>query len=81
LFVLFHDVRFIDELSYHKTITEDLPKHEYLGEMITEQLIYYPSGTQEVYKNHDVCEINPLVKSLVVCSLFQNQRQFMNELF
>jgi hypothetical protein len=49
--------------------------------MITEQLIYYPSGTQEAYKNRDVCEIDPLVKSLVVRSLFQNQRQFVTELF
>jgi ferredoxin--NADP+ reductase len=49
--ILFHGVRFIDELSYNKIITEDLPKHEYLGEMITEQLVYYPSVTREPYKN------------------------------
>jgi ferredoxin--NADP+ reductase len=49
--ILFHGVRFVDELSYNKSITEDLPKHEYLGEMITEQLVYYPSVTREPYKN------------------------------
>jgi ferredoxin--NADP+ reductase len=49
--ILFHGVRYANELAYKNIITEDLPNHEYLGEMITEQLIYYPCVTREPYKN------------------------------
>ncbi|MFT5996631.1 MAG: ferredoxin--NADP+ reductase [Glaciecola sp.] len=59
--VLFHGVRFTDELSYNKILTEDLPNHEYLGEMITEQLKYYPSVTREPYKNQG--RITDLIKT------------------
>ena len=37
--ILFHGVRYVNELADHKIITTDLPHHEYLGDMITEQLI------------------------------------------
>jgi len=59
--VLFHGVRFTNELSYNKILTTDLPNHEYLGEMITEQLIYYPSVTREPYKNQG--RITDLIKT------------------
>jgi ferredoxin--NADP+ reductase len=49
--ILFHGVRYANELAYKNILTEDLPNHEYLGEMITEQLIYYPCVTREPYKN------------------------------
>jgi ferredoxin--NADP+ reductase len=49
--LLFHGVRYANELAYKNILTEDLPNHEYLGEMITEQLIYYPCVTRELYKN------------------------------
>jgi ferredoxin--NADP+ reductase len=49
--ILFHGVRYTNELAYHDILTTDLPNHEYLGEMITEQLIYYPCVTREPYKN------------------------------
>jgi ferredoxin--NADP+ reductase len=49
--ILFHGVRYTNELAYHEIITKDLPTHEYLGEMIAEQLMYYPCVTREPYKN------------------------------
>jgi ferredoxin--NADP+ reductase len=49
--ILFHGVRYANELAYKIILTNDLPNHEYLGEMITEQLIYYPCVTRESYKN------------------------------
>jgi len=49
--VLFHGVRFINEVAYHDMLTEELTSHEYLGDMITEQLIYYPCVTRERYQN------------------------------
>ena len=32
-------------------LVEHLPSHEYLGELVTSQLRYYPSVTRESYKN------------------------------
>lgn len=49
--VLFHGVRFINEVAYHKLLTEELAEHEYLGEMVSEKLIYYPCVTREEYQN------------------------------
>ncbi len=49
--ILFHGVRYINDLAYRKWITEELPQHEYLGEMIRDQLIYYPAVTREPFVN------------------------------
>ena len=49
--ILVHGVREVKELAYHDYITQDLPKHEFLGEMIAQQLLYYPTVTREPYKN------------------------------
>ncbi len=49
--ILVHGVRYVSELAYYDYITEELPKHEYLGEMIAEQLVYYPTVTREPFKN------------------------------
>jgi ferredoxin/flavodoxin---NADP+ reductase len=49
--VLFHGVRFVNEVAYHKMLTQDLAEHEYLGDMVKEQLIYYPCVTRERYQN------------------------------
>ncbi|MDO9158820.1 MAG: ferredoxin--NADP reductase [Burkholderiaceae bacterium] len=49
--ILFHGVREVSELAYAEYITMDLPNHEYLGDMVKEQLLYYPSVTREPFKN------------------------------
>ncbi|WP_284614567.1 ferredoxin--NADP reductase [Aquabacterium humicola] len=49
--VLVHGVRQVDELAYHDLLVEHLPNHEFLGEMVTSQLRYYPTVTRETYKN------------------------------
>src|SRR5450830_1344834 len=49
--VLVHGVRQVNELAYHDYITEELPKHEFLGEMVSKQLKYYPTVTREAYKH------------------------------
>ncbi|MBK6323167.1 MAG: ferredoxin--NADP reductase [Burkholderiales bacterium] len=49
--VLFHGVREVNELAYAEYITEDLPNHEYLGEFVKEQLLYYPCVSREPFKN------------------------------
>jgi len=49
--ILVHGVREVNELAYHDYITQDLPHHEFLGEMVSEQLKYYPTVTRESYRN------------------------------
>jgi ferredoxin--NADP+ reductase len=47
--VLVHGVREVKELAYHQYLTEELPKHEFLGEMVSKQLLYYPTVTRETF--------------------------------
>lgn len=49
--ILAHGVRYCSELAYQEQITRELPGHEYLGDMIREQLLYYPSVTREPFRN------------------------------
>ena len=49
--ILVHGVREVKELAYHDYITQELPKHEFLGEMVSKQLLYYPTVTREPFKN------------------------------
>ena len=49
--VLVHGVRQVDELAYHDLLVEHLPSHEFLGDLITSKLRYYPTVTREAYKN------------------------------
>ncbi len=48
--VLVHGVREKDELAYHDLVVDHLPQHEFLGEMIAQQLLYYPTVTRESYR-------------------------------
>jgi ferredoxin--NADP+ reductase len=49
--ILVHGVREVQELAYHDYLTQELPQHELLGEMVREQFLYYPTVTREAYKN------------------------------
>ncbi|MFZ2628042.1 MAG: ferredoxin--NADP reductase [Rugosibacter sp.] len=49
--VLIHGVRYVSELAYAKFFTEELPQHEFLGDMVKEKLIYYPTVTREPFRN------------------------------
>lgn len=49
--VLVHGVRTISDLGYRHFIEEELPTHELVGEMIREQLLYYPTVTREPFRN------------------------------
>lgn len=49
--VLVHGVRRVNDLAYHDYITEELPQHEFLGELVREKLIYYPTVTREAFRN------------------------------
>lgn len=49
--ILVHGVRKVSELAYKDYIENELPQHEFLGETIREQLLYYPTVTREPFEN------------------------------
>jgi len=49
--ILVHGVRQKEELAYHDLLVEHLPAHEFLGDLVTSQLRYYPTVTREAYRN------------------------------
>ena len=49
--ILVHGVRQVGELAYHDYLTQELPRHEFLGEMVSEQLKYYPTVTREPFRH------------------------------
>jgi ferredoxin--NADP+ reductase len=49
--VLVHGVRQVHELAYHDYLTQELPAHEFLGEMVSQQLLYYPTVTREAFEH------------------------------
>ena len=59
--ILVHGVREVAELAYHDYITKELPQHEFLGEMVSKQLLYYPTVTREPFRNQG--RITDLLKS------------------
>jgi ferredoxin/flavodoxin---NADP+ reductase len=50
--VLLHGCRRVAELAYGEMITKKLPQDELIGELIREQLIYYPTVTRDPFRNH-----------------------------
>lgn len=48
--ILMHGVRQVNELAYRDYITQELPQNEFLGEMVSQQLIYYPTVTREPFE-------------------------------
>lgn len=49
--VVAHGVRQVSDLAYADYLERELPRHEYLGEMVRRQLIYYPTVTREPFRN------------------------------
>ncbi|NBW47273.1 MAG: ferredoxin--NADP reductase, partial [Betaproteobacteria bacterium] len=59
--VLVHGVREVDELAYHDLLVKHLPEHEFLGELISDKLKYYPTVTREAFVNQG--RITELIES------------------
>lgn len=53
--VLCHGVRSAADLAYRDYVVNELPRHEFLGEQIARQLLYYPAVSREdfVADDHD----------------------------
>ena len=50
--VLVHGVRWVRESAVVKHLIEDLRKHEFLGELVSQKLHYYPTITREPHPNY-----------------------------
>src|SRR5437588_415900 len=48
---LLHGCRRVAELAYGETITEKLPNDDLIGELVRNQLIYYPTVTRDPFRN------------------------------
>ncbi|MBV8658283.1 MAG: ferredoxin--NADP reductase [Burkholderiales bacterium] len=64
--ILFHGVRFVNELAYADYIQEELPKNEFFGDIIRDKLIYYPSVTRETFRNQG--RLTDLIESGKLCA-------------
>ena len=49
--ILVHGVREVAELAYHDYLKHELPDHEFLGDIVREQLLYYPTVTREAFEH------------------------------
>lgn len=49
--VLAHGVRNVEDLAYRDFLTRVLPEHEWLGDVVREKLVYYPTVTREPFTN------------------------------
>jgi len=49
--VLVHGCRQVAELAYGEFIQSELPQHEFLGELVREKLVYFPTVTREPFRN------------------------------
>lgn len=71
--IVVHGVREVKELAYREYLTKTLPEHEFLGDMVKQQLRYYPTVTREAFENQgritDLIESGKLFKDLGVPDL------------
>ncbi|WP_341898144.1 ferredoxin--NADP reductase [Ferrovibrio terrae] len=59
--VLVHGVRTMGELAYADFITKELPENEFIGEMVKDKLVYYPTVTREAFRNQG--RVTDLIRS------------------
>ncbi|MFM2210350.1 MAG: hypothetical protein RIQ96_1993 [Pseudomonadota bacterium] len=59
--ILVHGVREVAELCYRDYLTRELPQHEFLGELVQAQMLYYPTVTREAFEHQG--RITTLIES------------------
>jgi ferredoxin--NADP+ reductase len=81
--ILVHGVRYRSELAYRDYIEWELTHHEYLGELVREKLVYFPTVTRErfryqgrvtalietgkLFKDIDMPALNPAEDRVMIC--------------
>jgi ferredoxin--NADP+ reductase len=48
--IVAHGVRKVSDLAYTDFITQELPRHEFLGEIVRDKLLYHPTVTREEFR-------------------------------
>jgi ferredoxin/flavodoxin---NADP+ reductase len=64
--IITHGVRHVADLAYSDYIRKELPQHEFLGDQIRNQLIYYPTVTREPFEHNG--RITGLLESGKLCA-------------
>ena len=59
--IVMHGVRQVNELAYRDYITQELPQHEFLGEILADKLVYDPMVTREPFERQG--RIGDLIES------------------
>lgn len=49
--IVAHGVRRANDLAYHDYLAHELPQHELLGDLISQQMHYYPTVTRESFRH------------------------------
>jgi ferredoxin/flavodoxin---NADP+ reductase len=79
--ILTHGCRYTEELAYRELITEHLPQHEYLGDLVREKLIYYPTVTREKFENNgrltDLLRVGKLAADIGLDPISPENDRFM----
>ncbi len=79
--ILVHGVRQIDELAYHDLVVDHVQQHEFQGNLVSRQLLYYPTVTRESYRNMgritDLMETGKLFADLKLPALDPAQDRMM----
>lgn len=79
--ILAHGCRYVSELAYQKTIEDELPNDEYIGDLVKEKLIYYPAVTREPYRNSgrltDLLQSEKLVEDVGLPPIDTDTDRFM----
>jgi ferredoxin--NADP+ reductase len=81
--ILVHGVRYRSELAYRDFIEWELTQHEYLGEQVRNQLVYFPTVTRErfryqgrvtsliesgkLFKDIDMPALDPATDRVMIC--------------
>ena len=81
--ILVHGVRYRSELAYRDYIEWELTHHEYLGELVREKLVYFPTVTRErfryqgrvtalietgkLFEDIDMPALNPAEDRVMIC--------------
>ncbi|MEO7199297.1 MAG: ferredoxin--NADP reductase, partial [Dokdonella sp.] len=64
--IVTHGVRQVSDLAYAELISETLPSHEFLGEIVRDKLLYYPTVTREPFRNQG--RLDELIDSGKLCA-------------
>ena len=79
--ILTHGVRERSDLAYADYLRKELPTHEYLGDVISKQLRYYPAVSREAFEHQgrltDLLESGQIVRDLSLPELDVESDRFM----